>query len=260
MTDIDRLLSLMARLRDPLTGCPWDRQQTFNSIAPYTIEEAYEVADAIERQDWEGLSAELGDLLFQVVYHSKMAEEAGYFDFSQVLRKLCSKMVSRHPHVFAAEQAAKPDAAAQKDSWEKQKIAERAASDLHSLMDDIPLGLPSIERALKIQQRAALVGFDWQQPRPVLDKIVEEVEELRVEIESNDSSRMQAELGDILFALVNLARHLKIDPAAALRETNREFSRRFRAMEGCSGEAGLEAMTIEEMEQLWQKAKINESN
>lgn len=262
MTDLDQLLQIMMRLRDPRSGCPWDREQTFASIAPYTIEEAYEVADAIERQNWDDLSDELGDLLFQVVYHARMAEEAGYFDFSQVLRKLCAKMIRRHPHVFEPEaiNERKDNAFGQKQHWEEQKIAERAARDSISLMDDIPLALPAMERALKIQRRAALVGFDWQQPKPVLDKIVEEVEELRLEIERNDSDRMQSEFGDILFALVNLARHLKIDPAAALRETNQEFSRRFRAMEARSGKGGLATMNLEEMEQLWQEVKTNDTN
>jgi len=260
MTDIDQLLIIMAQLRDPDNGCPWDREQTFASIAPYTIEEAYEVADAIEREDWEELSGELGDLLFQVVYHAQMAAEAGYFDFSQVLRKICAKMIRRHPHVFAtdAENNRQDDAKAQKRHWEEQKIAERAARDVLSLMDDIPLALPAIERALKIQQRAALVGFDWQHHKPVLDKVVEEIEELRAEIEANDTARMRAEFGDILFALVNLARHLKIDPAAALRETNQEFSRRFRAMEASCGKDGLVAMNLDEMEQLWQEVKSND--
>ncbi len=257
MTDLDQLLQIMAQLRDPQSGCPWDREQTFSSIAPYTIEEAYEVADAIERQDWGDLSDELGDLLFQVVYHARMAQEAGHFDFSQVLRKLCAKMIRRHPHVFAidGDKERKNDAPEQKQHWEEQKMAERAARDSHSLMDDIPLALPAMERALKIQQRAALVGFDWQQAKPVLDKIAEEVEELRVEIEHNDADRMRAELGDIMFALINLARHLKINPAAALRETNQEFSRRFRAMETISGDDGLAALNLEQMESLWQEVK-----
>ena len=259
--ELEKLLEIMVSLRDPQTGCPWDKEQTFNTIAPYTIEEAYEVADAIERQDWDDLRDELGDLFFQVVYHSRMAEEAGYFDFSQVLRSISGKLVRRHPHVFKpADEEENVDAAGQKKRWEALKIKERAGRDSHSLMDDIPVVLPAMERAVKIQKRAALVGFDWPDSEPVVDKIVEEAEELRVEIGRQDKPKMQAEVGDLLFAVVNLARHLKIDPATALRQTNAKFTRRFRAMEDIAGEAGMQALALEEQEGLWQKVKKHETD
>jgi len=259
-SELNELLDIMVRLRDPQSGCPWDKEQTFNTIAPYTIEEAYEVADAIERQDWTDLRDELGDLFFQVVYHSRMAEEAGYFDFSEVLKSISKKLVRRHPHVFKLDEShEKVDAAGQKKRWEAIKIKERAGRDSHSLMDDIPVVLPAMERAIKIQKRAALVGFDWQDSEPVLDKIVEEAEELRVEIQQQDKLKMQAELGDLMFAVVNLARHLKIDPSAALRQTNTKFSRRFRAMEDLAGSTGMNGLNLDEQEALWQAVKDNET-
>ncbi|MCF6225388.1 MAG: nucleoside triphosphate pyrophosphohydrolase [Xanthomonadales bacterium] len=259
--ELNELLDIMVRLRDPQSGCPWDKEQNFNTIAPYTIEEAYEVADAIERQDWDDLRDELGDLFFQVVYHSRMAEEAGYFDFSQVLRSISAKLVRRHPHVFKLEDTHEEvDALGQKKRWEALKIKERASRDSYSLMDDIPVVLPAMERAIKIQKRAALVGFDWQDTALVLDKIVEEAEELRIEIEQQDQPKMQAELGDLMFAVVNLARHLKIDPAAALRQTNSKFSCRFRAMEELAGSAGMQALSLEQQEALWQAVKNNETD
>ena len=262
MSDLDRLLEIMVSLRDPQSGCPWDREQTFKTIAPYTIEEAYEVADAIDRGDWDDLRDELGDLFFQVVYHSRMAEEAGHFDFSQVLRSISEKLVRRHPHVFAPEvEPHAVDATAQKKRWEALKIEERAGRDSHSLMDDIPAALPAMERALKIQKRAALVGFDWQDPDPVLDKIIEEAEELRAEIKQQHQINMQAELGDLMFAVVNLARHLKIDPASALRETNNKFSRRFRAMEQLSeAGGGMQTLNLQSQEKLWQQVKHHETD
>jgi len=261
MPELEKLLDIMVSLRDPQTGCPWDKEQTFNTIAPYTIEEAYEVADAIEREDWDDLRDELGDLFFQVVYHSRMAEEAGYFDFSQVLRSISVKLVRRHPHVFEPEgQHDEVDAVGQKKRWEALKIKERAGRDSHSLMDDIPVVLPAMDRAVKIQKRAALAGFDWVETEPVLDKIIEETEELRVEVRQQDKPKMQAEVGDLLFAVVNLARHLKIDPATALRETNAKFTRRFRAMEDLSGAAGMQALNLEEQEELWQTVKKNETD
>ncbi|MBE9548463.1 MAG: nucleoside triphosphate pyrophosphohydrolase [Proteobacteria bacterium] len=261
MPELEKLLDIMVSLRDPQTGCPWDKEQTFKTIAPYTIEEAYEVADAIEREDWDDLRDELGDLFFQVVYHSRMAEEAGYFDFSQVLRSISEKLVRRHPHVFIPQgQHDEVDADGQKKRWEALKIEERAGRDSHSLMDDIPVVLPAMDRAVKIQKRAALAGFDWVDPEPVLDKIVEEVEELRIEIRQQDKPKMQAEVGDLLFAVVNLARHLKIDPATALRETNTKFTRRFREMEDLAGEEGMQALNLEQQEELWQTVKQNETD
>ena len=257
MSDIDTLLDIMAKLRDPKTGCPWDKEQTFASIAPYTIEEVYEVVDAIEREDWDELRDELGDLFFQVVYHARMAEEAGHFDFSQVLRSICDKLIRRHPHAFnaASKLEVDVDASGQKVRWEQLKIKERQHRNAHSLMDDIPLAQPAVERALKIQKRAALAGFDWAESAPVLDKIIEEVEELRVEIDRQHLPNMEAELGDILFAVVNLARHLKIDPATALRQTNNKFIQRFRAIETLAEPAGLAALGLDEMEVLWEQVK-----
>jgi MazG family protein len=254
----------MARLRDPVGGCPWDLEQDFASIAPYTIEEAYEVADAIARGDLEHLKDELGDLLLQVVYHAQLAKEAGLFDFDQVARAIADKMVRRHPHVFGA--AAVESARAQSHAWEAAKAAERAskadrAESHHGVLDDVPLALPALVRAAKLQRRAARVGFDWPEPGQVLDKIEEEIAELRAELgQSTSAERLGDEIGDLLFALVNLARHLEVDAETALRQASAKFERRFRAIEEALRARGrrLEDASLDEMEALWQQAKIAE--
>lgn len=265
---IARLLEIMARLRNPEGGCPWDVEQTFATIAPYTIEEAYEVAEAIQQGDLESLKDELGDLLLQVVFHAQMAREQRVFDFDDVVEAISDKMVRRHPHVFGSE--SERDAATQTLSWEKQKAEERAAKANGapiSALEGVTVGLPGLTRALKLQKRAARVGFDWPDARQVLDKISEEIDELRTEMESvtdaggesdpDSQERLSDELGDTLFALANLARHLKIDPEAALRGTNAKFERRFRLVEQKLADEGVvpgEA-SLEQMEAHWQAAK-----
>jgi ATP diphosphatase len=249
----------MVRLRDPKTGCPWDREQDFSSIAPYTIEEAYEVADAIQHGDMEELRDELGDLLFQVVFHALMAEEKGAFDFGDVVAAVCDKMVRRHPHVFS--DASVSDAEAQADAWERAKDLERAhkrrsAQGTPSLLDDVPRGMAELQRAVKLQKRAARVGFDWGSPEPVLDKFAEEAREMSEAMQSGNIDAMEDELGDLLFVLANLARQLKIDPAKALRRANAKFELRFRAVEEAAGGFdALQAMSLQDMETLWQKIK-----
>jgi len=261
---IDRLLAIMARLRDPDGGCPWDLEQDFRSIAPYTIEEAYEVAEAIEQDDRDALRDELGDLLLQVVYHARMAEEDGDFDFEAVARGIADKMVRRHPHVFGAEEVA--SAAAQTQAWEDHKAAERAAraaarGERPSVLDGVSAALPGLTRAVKLQRRAARVGFDWPEPRQVLDKIEEEIGELRQELDAGaPPERVEDELGDLLFALANLARHLEVDPEAALRRCNAKFERRFRKVEARFAAEGrdLDTVGLEAMEDAWQAAKTTE--
>jgi nucleoside triphosphate diphosphatase len=261
---IRRLLEVMARLRAPEGGCPWDLEQDFASIAPYTIEEAYEVADAIARGDLEHLKEELGDLLLQVVYHAQMASEAGLFDFDQVAAAIADKMIRRHPHVF--DTAEVDGAWAQSRAWEAVKAEERAsktggAKSRDGVLDDVPLALPALVRAGKLQRRAARVGFDWPEPGRVLDKIEEEIAELRTELKGSTSTeRLTDEIGDLLLAVVNLARHLEVDPEAALRQANAKFQRRFRAIEEALGASGrrLEDASLDEMEALWQRAKIAE--
>ena len=255
-----RLLAVMAWLRDRRHGCPWDIDQTFRTIAPYTIEEAYEVADAIERDDMPALKEELGDLLLQVVYHAQMATESGSFTFADVARAIADKMVDRHPHVFGDFKIA--DADAQTVSWEARKAAERAGSngsEPTGALDGVARALPALLRAEKLQKRAARVGFDWKETGPVIDKIEEELRELRSEIaaERIDRSRIVDEMGDVLFAVANLARHCKVDPETALRGTNDKFERRFRYIEQCLASQGRRPSdaTLEEMELLWQKAK-----
>jgi len=256
-----RLLAVMAWLRDRQHGCPWDVDQTFRTIAPYTIEEAYEVADAIERDDLGALKDELGDLLLQVVYHAQMAHETGAFGFADVASAIADKMVDRHPHVFGDATVA--TAEAQTVSWEARKAAERTAkragSEPAGALDGVARALPALLRAEKIQKRAARVGFDWKQTGPVIDKIEEELGELRAELMAGnvDPARLTDELGDVLFAVANLARHCKIDPEAALRATNDKFERRFRHIERRLAEAGRKPAdaTLEEMEALWQEAK-----
>jgi nucleoside triphosphate diphosphatase len=256
-----RLLAVMAWLRDRQHGCPWDVEQTFRTIAPYTIEEAYEVADAIDRDDLGALKEELGDLLLQVVYHAQMAHESGAFGFADVASAIADKMVDRHPHVFGDARVA--TAEAQTVSWEARKAMERAAkragAEPAGALDGVARALPALLRAEKIQKRAARVGFDWKQTGPVIDKIEEELGELRAELEAGDvdQARLTDELGDVLFAVANLARHCKIDPEAALRATNDKFERRFRHIERRLAEAGRKPAdaTLEEMEALWQEAK-----
>lgn len=255
---MDRLIAIMTWLRHPEHGCPWDREQDFASIAPYTIEEAYEVADAITRRDMPDLREELGDLLLQVVYHARMAEEAGAFAFADVAAAINRKMIDRHPHVFGSESAR--DAASQTAAWETTKAAERAgkAKPGDSVLDGVALALPALLRAEKLQKRAARVGFDWGAPGPVIDKIEEEIGELRAEVASGaPADRLTDEIGDVLFAVANLARHLSIDPEAALRATNEKFTRRFRYVERNLEAQGRspEAASLEEMEALWVEAK-----
>lgn len=258
---IDDLLALMVRLRDPEHGCPWDLRQTFETIVPHTLEEAYEVADTIERGAIGELEGELGDLLFQVVFYARLAEETGRFDFERVARAITDKMVRRHPHVFG--DAAYPDLEAQKADWERIKREEQPHSDRGtSQLDGVPQALPALTRALKLQARAARVGFDWGAPGPVLDKIEEEIGELRAEIESGDTGRSREELGDLLFACVNLARHLGVDPEQALRGTNRKFESRFRRIEGWLAEQGRTPgdSDLAEMDTLWERAKGREAD
>ena len=255
-----RLLAVMAWLRDRQHGCPWDIDQTFKTIAPYTIEEAYEVADAIERDDMPALKEELGDLLLQVVYHAQIAQEAQAFGFADVAATIADKMVDRHPHVFAGARI--DTAEAQTVSWEARKAAERAAkrtAEPAGALDGVARTLPALLRAEKIQKRAARVGFDWKETAPVIDKLEEELGELRAEIEAGtiDQARVTDELGDVLFAVANLARHCKVDPEAALRATNDKFERRFGYVERRLADQGRKPAdaTLDEMEALWQEAK-----
>jgi ATP diphosphatase len=253
----------MARLRDPDGGCPWDLEQDFSSIAPYTIEEAYEVADAIERQDFEDLEGELGDLLLQVVYHALMAKEAGHFDFESVAARIADKMVRRHPHVFGTAEV--DSAAAQSLAWEEAKAAKReqkqATGGDPSILADVPHGLPALTRAAKLQRRAARVGFDWPEIGPVIEKLEEEIAEVRAELAAGAApERLEGEVGDLLFAAANLARHLGVDAEGALRRANRKFERRFRAIETALRAAGrpIEDASLDEMEALWQRAKTSD--
>lgn len=255
--NVSALLDVMARLRDPDGGCPWDLEQDFASIAPYTIEEAYEVADAIERGEMSELRDELGDLLLQVVFHARMAEEAGHFTFDDVTRGIVDKMVRRHPHVFGDEEI--KDAAAQTASWETLKAQERADKGRDdSLLDDVPRALPALLRALKLQKRAARAGFDWPETRQVLDKINEEMLELSEAVsQSDDINHITDEMGDILFSYANLARKLKVDPEDALRGANAKFERRFRYIEQKLAERDSHPndSTLDEMDALWNAAK-----
>jgi ATP diphosphatase len=253
--ELRRLLDIMAALRTPDSGCPWDRVQTFETIAPYTIEEAYEVADAIARRDFTSLPDELGDLLFQVVYHARMAEEAGRFGFADVAHAIADKMVRRHPHVFGA--AASRDAAAQSAAWEAQKSAERASRSESGVLAGVPAALPSLARAHKLTARAARIGFDWPDAAAVLDKLDEEAAELRAELTAAEPERLADELGDLLFVLANLARKLDLDPETCLRRANAKFARRFGAVEQALADAGKTPAdsTLPEMEAAWQAAK-----
>ena len=267
--DIARLIEIMAALRDPESGCPWDIEQTFETIAPYTIEEAYEVAEAIRRRDPDDLREELGDLLLQVVYHARMAEEAGDFDFGDVVEAITTKMIRRHPHVFGDAKAR--GAGMAKGMWEaikaEEKAERRAARARRGVpdrpsekgfLDDVPLALPALTHALKLQQQAARVGFDWKEAAPILDKIEEEIAELRAAMAAGDQASTADEFGDVLFSLVNFARHLGLDSEAALTGTNDKFRRRFHAVEAAlkAGGRSLDQASLDEMEELWRKAKV----
>jgi nucleoside triphosphate diphosphatase len=267
-SDISRLIEIMAALRTPVTGCPWDLEQDFSTIAPYTLEEAYEVADAIQRGDLDDLREELGDLLLQVVFHARMAEEEGAFSFSDVVEAITTKMIRRHPHVFGDEDARSAGMA--KGAWDRIKAeekAERRARRLASgrdpeehgkgFLDGVPVAHTALTRALKLQEKAAQVGFDWKEAKPVLDKIEEEIGELRHAIEAGERREIADEYGDLLFALVNLGRHLKLDPETSLRGTNEKFRTRFHAVEKALADQGrtLDEASLEEMEALWQQAK-----
>ena len=250
-----RLLAIMARLRDPNGGCEWDLQQSFATIAPYTIEEAYEVADAIERRDMTDLRDELGDLLLQVVFHSRMAQEAGLFDFEQVAAGIGDKMVRRHPHVFGDHSYGSVEN--QIEGWEAIKAAERAAKARGGVLDDVSAGLPALTRAVKLQKRAARVGFDWPSTDEVVAKITEEAAELAEARDRLTPAEVEEEFGDLLFVMANLARHLKIDPEAALRAANAKFERRFRRIEDWLAEDGRSPTDsdLAEMDALWNRAK-----
>jgi len=251
-----RLLEIMRRLRNPESGCPWDIEQTFATIAPYTIEEAYEVADAIDRQDWDELKGELGDLLFQSVFHAQMAEEAGYFNFDEVADTMSDKMVARHPHVFGDENREK-SAEQQTRDWETIKAAERAGKKQQGTLDGVAKGLPALLRALKLQKRAARVGFDWPETTMVLDKIKEEADELVEAKDDLTADEIEEEMGDLLFVMANLARHLKIDPEAALRRANSKFVRRFEYIEDQLRLRGKtpDQSSLEEMDAIWNEIR-----
>jgi ATP diphosphatase len=254
MSSIHRLLQIMARLRDPQGGCPWDLEQDFKTIAPYTIEEAYEVADAIEREDLHDLRDELGDLLFQVVFHAQLAQERQAFGFDDVVNAICDKMERRHPHVFGDASIA--DAQAQTVAWEEQKRREREAQG-GSVLANVPVGLPALTRANKLGKRAAAVGFDWPDVLGALDKVTEEIAELRAEIGAGDTAAMERELGDLLYSVVNVCRYVKVDPENALRLTNAKFERRFRYIEQRLKEQGSspQEASLEQMDRLWDEAK-----
>jgi ATP diphosphatase len=257
--DMERLLDIMKRLRTPEGGCPWDLEQDFRSIAPYTIEEAYEVADAIERDNAAGLQEELGDLLFQVAFHAQMASEAGWFDFRDVLEGICEKMVRRHPHVFADETIEGVDA--QTNAWEQHKARERGTQD--SLLDGVTLALPALTRAAKLQRRASRAGFDWPSIHGVSDKVEEELEEFCREIDvGTDRDALIDEAGDLLFATVNLLRHAGIDPESALRRGNEKFCRRFRKVEAMCAEAGhsVAGTDLDTLDAYWDRVKELEGN
>jgi MazG family protein len=263
MTDarrpIDRLIAIMARLRDPARGCPWDKEQDFATIAPYTIEEAYEVADAIERGDLAALKEELGDLLLQVVFHARMAEEAGQFGFDDVAAAISDKMVRRHPHVFGDAEIA--SVAAQNEAWEAHKAKERAAKgEATSVLDGVALALPALLRAAKISRRAARIGFDWPDAEDVIDKIEEEIAEIEDAIDENgDRAPIEEEVGDLLFTAANLARKLDIEPETALRRATAKFERRFRRVETLARERGI-GRDLAALEALWEEVKATEKS
>lgn len=271
--DINRLIEVMAALRTPGTGCPWDLEQDFSTIAPYTIEEAYEVADAIQRGDMEDLRLELGDLLLQSVYHARLAEEAGHFDFGDVVEGITAKMIRRHPHVFGTEDVTADAYSASgmaKVTWERIKAAEKRENDerrakaglpareRNSLLDEVPGALPGLTQAVKLQAKASKTGFDWNDPVAVLAKIREELDEAEAEMTAGGNDALEEEIGDILFAMANLCRHLEIDPEKALRRTNAKFRKRFAHIERNIAERtgkDMDSATLDEMEALWQEAK-----
>lgn len=259
---VDRLLQVMDRLRDPDTGCPWDLEQDFRSIAPYTIEEAHEVADAIEHGDPDHIREELGDLLFQVVFHARLGKEQGAFDFAAVTDGIAEKLIRRHPHVFdrSGEDAPRLDSQTQTANWEAIKAEERASAGATSVLDGVSRGLPALRRAVKLQKRAGRVGFDWPGPEEVFAKIREELDELEAELAGADPDRLEDELGDVLFAVANLARKLDVDPGSALRRSNHKFERRFRAMEAeAEGEGRpLDQRTLDEQEVVYRRVKARE--
>lgn len=260
----EKLVDLMARLRDPETGCPWDLEQDFKSIAPYTIEEAYEVLDAIETGNMSELRDELGDLLLQVVFHSQMAKEAGHFDIGDVAAAINDKMIRRHPHVFGNADARSSDM--QKGAWEAQKAQERAAKQTiaspSSALDGVASALPALLRSEKLQKRAAGTGFDWTEPQDIFDKLDEEIIEVREAMTEGDQAHIEEEIGDLLFVTANLARRLKVDPEEALRRANTKFTRRFMAMEALAHENGapFDTLGLDEQEDLWQTVKVRETS
>ncbi|MBT3619668.1 MAG: nucleoside triphosphate pyrophosphohydrolase [Porticoccaceae bacterium] len=264
---IEDLRYLMRRLRDPQSGCPWDLKQNFQSLTSHTIEEAYEVVDAIEQDDMSHLSEELGDLLFQIIFYSQLAEEQSQFSFDDIISTITQKLIRRHPHVFpegtiesSRVSLADAEIVEIKRVWEEIKRQERTDKGVGKTLDDIPLALPALNRALKLQKRAANVGFDWSDIKPVIEKINEEVIELEVEIKRGDKVGMADELGDLLFSCVNLARHLKLDPETSLRGANQKFKRRFESMELLAGKTKIEDHSADQLELLWGKVKRSESH
>ena len=264
---IEDLRYLMRRLRDPKSGCPWDLKQNFQSLTSHTIEEAYEVVDAIEQDDMSHLSEELGDLLFQIIFYSQLAEEQSQFSFDDIISTITQKLIRRHPHVFpegtiesSRVSLADAEIVEIKRVWEEIKRQERTDKGIGKTLDDIPVALPALNRALKLQKRAANVGFDWSDIKPVIEKINEEVIELEVEIKRGDKVRMADELGDLLFSCVNLARHLKLDPETSLRGANQKFKRRFESMELLAGKTKIEDHSADQLELLWGKVKRSESH
>ena len=252
---LTKLIETFKSLRDPKNGCAWDKEQTFKSIASCSIEEAYEVADAIEREDFQALKSELGDLLFQVVFHAEMADEKELFDLTDVITELNDKLIRRHPHVFSNKSAI--SASESLSIWENIKAEERKELKYSSLMDDVPKNLPSLIRAKKLQKRAARIGFDWLESKQVMAKIEEEVRELQIEHDANNKANISEEIGDILFTIVNLSRHFDLDPEDIMRKSNLKFENRFRAMEDYAerNKISLENMNLEELESIWQKIK-----
>ncbi|MCG9696052.1 nucleoside triphosphate pyrophosphohydrolase [Shewanella sp. Isolate11] len=258
--DIQRLLDIMAQLRNPNSGCPWDLAQDYQSIVPFTLEEAYEVADTIERCAFDELPGELGDLLFQVVFYCQLGKEQGRFDFANVVDKICRKLTERHPHVFA--EPAQISSQEVKQTWESIKASERAGRSLTSVLDDIPLNLPALSRAAKIQRRVATQGFDWNELAPVVAKVHEEIDEVLVEVNADapDKNKVQEEMGDLLFAVVNLARHIGVEPEQALRLANAKFERRFRGVEALAAAADKQMAehTLAELDSYWDRVKLTE--
>ncbi len=260
MDNLQKLLDIMEKLRDPNDGCAWDVEQTFETIAPYTIEEAYEVAEAIDNKDMDALKDELGDLMFQAVFHARIAEEEGHFNFADVIDAISDKMIRRHPHVFGDENYR--DSEDQTIAWEEQKARERAAKKQKSILDGVTVGLPALTRAVKLQKRAARVGFDWPNTSGVIDKLNEEMAELSEELiaKKQDHEKIEEEFGDMMFVYANLARHLKIDPEQALKKANNKFTRRFNKIEQEieNKQSSFDQYSLDELEELWVKAKKEE--